>query len=140
MPTRETISWVGSPLTGVRRRTGHFAVIRASARSALCRSTMCRAMCSARVSTWSASAPTTVSIASSKSSGKRDMWTPFWARSRSTVHSISAAMTVSRPSCRTRTAFDTPVTPARESESRTAGAEACRSWPSTSVDSAIRLR
>ena len=55
------------------------------------------------------------------------------------MHSISAAITVSRPSCRTRTAFETPVTPARESESRTAGAEACRSWPSTSVDSAIAV-
>ena len=34
---------------------------------------------------------TTSSIASSKSSGKRDMWTPFCSGSRSTVQSISAA-------------------------------------------------
>ena len=127
MPMSETISCVDSLLTGVVRRTGQRAVILASARSALCRPTMCRAMCSASDSTWSASVPTTASIASSKSSGKRDMWTPFCSCARSTVHSISAAITVSRPSCRTRTAFWTPVTPARVSDSRTSGVEAWRS-------------
>ena len=35
MPTSETISCVGSPVTGVCRRIGHFAVMRASARRAL---------------------------------------------------------------------------------------------------------
>src|SRR2546427_682462 len=56
---------------------------------------MCRAMCSASSSTRKASPITTSSIASSKSSGKRDMWTPFCARSRSTVQSISAAISFS---------------------------------------------
>jgi hypothetical protein len=55
---------------------------------------MCRAMCSASDSTSSASVPITDSIASSKSSAKRDMCTPFWLCERSTVHSISAAITV----------------------------------------------
>ena len=55
------------------------------------------------------------------------MCTPFWPCERSTVHSIWAAITVSRPSCRTRTAFWTPVTPARVSDSRTSGEEAWRS-------------
>ena len=114
IPTSETISCVESLLTGVVRRTGQRAVMRASARRALWRSTMCRAMCSASVSTWSASPlPTTASIASSKSSGKRDMWTPFCSWARSTVHSISAAITVARPSWLTWIAFCTPVTPAR---------------------------
>ena len=72
--------------------------------------------------------PTTASIASSKSSAKRDMWTPFWLCERSTVHSISAAITVWCPSWLTRTAFWTPVTPARVSDSRTSGVEAWRSW------------
>ena len=84
------------PVTGVVRAIGQRAAIRTSARSALCRSTMWRAMCSASSSTSSASPSTTSSIASSNSSGKRDMWTPFWPRSRSTVQSISAAITASR--------------------------------------------
>ena len=71
------------------------------------------AMCSASVSTRNASPITTWSIASPKSSGKRDMCTPFCAGSRSTVQEISAANVFSRPSCRMRIAFCTPVTPAR---------------------------
>ena len=62
-----------TPVTGVRRRIGHCARIQTSACSAPCRSTTRLAMCSASVSTSSASPPTTTSIASSKSSGKRDM-------------------------------------------------------------------
>ena len=64
---------------------------------------------------------------SSNNSGKRDMCTPFCSRERSTVYSIWAAITVWWPSCRTRTAFWTPVTPARVSDSRTSGEDACRS-------------
>ena len=88
---------------------------------------MCRAMCSASVSTRNASPITTSSIASPKSSGNRDMCTPFWAGSRSTVQSIRAAKVFSRPSCRMRIAFCTPVTPARVNPSRISGSEACRS-------------
>ena len=84
-------------------------------------------MCSASVSTRNASPITTASIASPKSSGNRDMWTPFWAGSRSTVHEISAAKVFSRPSWRIRIAFWTPVTPARVSPSWTSGVDACRS-------------
>ena len=139
IPTSETISCVESLLTGVVRRTGHCAVIRASARKALWRPTMWRAMCSASASTCSASLPTTASIASSKSSGKRDMCTPFCVCERSTVHSICAAITVWCPSWRTRTAFWTPVTPARVSESRTSGGEAWRSGVALEI-SVTRLR
>ena len=139
IPTSETISCVESLLTGVVRRTGHCAVIRASARSALWRPTMWRAMCSASASTCSASVPTTASIASSNSSGKRDMCTPFCSCERSTVHSIWAAITVWCPSWRTRTAFWTPVTPARVSESRTSGEEAWRSGVALEI-SVTRLR
>src|SRR5881296_1217171 len=88
---------------------------------------MWRAMCSASSSTRNASPITTSSIASSNSSGKRDMWTPFWAGSRSTVESISAETSFSAPPQRRRIAFDTPCTPARERPSRTSGAEACTS-------------
>src|SRR5919202_2972073 len=84
-------------------------------------------MCSASSSTRNASSITTPSIASSKSSGKRDMWTPFCEASRSTAHSISAAISFSRPAWLMRIAFCTPVTPARERPSRTSGSEACRS-------------
>ena len=44
-----------------------------------------------------ASPITTSSIASSNSSGKRDMCTPFWDGSRSTVHSMSAAICFWKP-------------------------------------------
>src|SRR5437870_3796109 len=54
-------------------------------------------MCSASSSTRNASEITTASIASPKSSGKRDMWTPFCAGSRSTVQSISAEISFSEP-------------------------------------------
>src|SRR4029453_4087056 len=84
-------------------------------------------MCSARVSTRSASPITTSSIASSNSSGKRDMWTPFCAGSRSTAQSISAAISFSLPAWLSRIAFETPVTPTRERPIRTSGGEACRS-------------
>ena len=84
-------------------------------------------MCSASTSTSSASPITTSSIASSKSSGKRDMWTPFCAGSRSTVQSISAAISFSAPAWLSRIAFATPVTPARDRPIRTSGGEACRS-------------
>src|SRR3954468_9181562 len=98
-----------------------------SASSACWRSTMCRATCSARSSTRNASPPTTSSIASSKSSGNRDMWMPFCDGSRSTVQSIVAAISFSCRPRPIRTAFCTPVTPARESPSRTSGGAACRS-------------
>src|SRR5919109_3254357 len=88
---------------------------------------MCCAMCSASTSTSSASPITTSSIASSKSSGKRDMWTPFCAASRSTVHSISAEMSFSTPAYEMRIALCTPVTPTRERPIRTSGEDACRS-------------
>ena len=114
-------------VTGVRRSSGYGASIRTSARSACWRSTMWRAMCSASVSTRNASPITTWSIASPKSSGKRDMCTPFCAGSRSTVQSIRAANVFSRPSWRMRIAFWTPVTPARVSPSRISGDEAWRS-------------
>ena len=51
---------------------------------------------------------TSSSIASSKSSGKRDMCTPLRAGSRSTKQSISAETSASRPPCCMRTAFCTP--------------------------------
>ena len=107
------MSWVGRPVTGVRRASGYCASIRTSARLHCWRETMWRAMCSASVSTRNASPITTSSIASPKSSGKRDMWTPFWCGSRSTVQEIVAAKVFSRPSWRIRIAFCTPVTPAR---------------------------
>src|SRR4051812_529375 len=98
-----------------------------SATSACCRSTMRLATCSARSSTRNASSSTTPSIASSKSSGKRDMCTPFCEGSRSTVQSIVAAISFSRAPRPMRTAFWTPVTPARDRPSATSGVEACRS-------------
>src|SRR3954449_7589749 len=101
--------------------------MRTSALSARCRSTMCAAMCSARFSTSSASPITTSSIASSNSSGKRDMCTPFCARSRSTVQSISAAISFSAPPWLILIAFWTPRTPARERASGTSDGAACRS-------------
>src|ERR687886_242269 len=88
---------------------------------------MWRAMCSASSSTRNASPITTSSIASSKSSGKRDMCTPFCERARSTVQSISAEISFSSPACRSLIAFCTPWTPARDSASGTSGREACRS-------------
>src|SRR3954447_13500101 len=93
---------------------------------------MCCAICSASVSTRKALPITTSSIASPKiaalnDSVKRDMWTPFWLGSRSTVQEISAANVFSRPSWRIRIAFWTPVTPALLSPIRTSGAEAWRS-------------
>src|SRR4051795_1475344 len=84
-------------------------------------------MCSASSSTRNASPITTSSIASSKSSGKRDMCTPFCAGSRSTKQSISAEISFSAPPQRRRIAFATPCTPARDRPSRTSGVEACRS-------------
>src|SRR3569833_3152496 len=98
-----------------------------SARTACCRATMCVATCSARSSTRNASSSTTCAIASSNSSGKRDMWTPFCDGSRSTVQSIVAAISFSRRPRPIRTAFWTPVTPARESPIRTVGGAAWRS-------------
>src|SRR6188472_445658 len=127
IPISETISCVCRPVTGVRRRCGQPATIRTSARSAFWRSTICVAIRSASASTWSPSPRTTSSIAWSKSSGKRDMWTPFWSRARSTVQSISAAIRISWSPRRMRIAFWTPVTPARESARPTGGAEACMS-------------
>ena len=55
------------------------------------------------------------------------MCTPFWSGSRSTKQSISAETSASLPPCCMRTAFWTPVTPTRESPSRTSGTEAWRS-------------
>src|ERR687897_671592 len=101
--------------------------MRTSARPARWRATMCCATCSASSSTRNDSPITTSSIASSKSSGNRDMWTPFCAGSRSTVQSIVAGISFSVGPQRSRIAFRTPVTPARESPSWTSGSEACRS-------------
>src|SRR4051794_17272106 len=84
-------------------------------------------MCSARTSTRNASPITTSSIASSKSSAKRDMCAPFWCGSRSTVQSIRAAISRSCVPWRRRIAFSTPLTPTRESASGTSGAAAWRS-------------
>src|ERR687888_565805 len=84
-------------------------------------------MCSASSSTRKASPITTSSIASSKSSGKRDMCTPFWSASRSTVHSIAAEISFSLPACESRIALLTPVTPTRERPMRTSGEDAWRS-------------
>src|SRR2546421_373363 len=89
---------------------------------------MWRAMCSASSSTRNASDITSSSIASSKSSVKRDMCTPFWVRSTSTKQSISAEISFSEPAWLMRIAFRTPVTPARERSRRTSGAEA---WTSS---------
>src|SRR5882724_715361 len=97
---------------------------------------MCRAMCSASSSTRKASPITTSSIASSKSSGKRDMCTPFWLGSRSTKQSISAEMSFSAPPQLSRIALATPWTPALDRPSRTSGVEAWRSSKS-SRDSVI---
>ena len=127
IPISETISCVGSAVTGVIRRIGQRAVTRTSARTACWRSTMLRAITSAISSTTRASPSTASPIASSNTSGKRDMCTPFWPRARSTVHSISAAITVSASPRRMRIAFWTRVTPARESASSTGGADACMS-------------
>src|SRR2546430_1034055 len=98
-----------------------------SARSASWRSTIRAATCSARSSIRTASSATTPSIASSKSSGKRDMCTPFCDGSRSTVQSIVAAISFSWAPRPIRTAFWTPVTPARERPIGTSGVEAWRS-------------
>src|SRR4051812_40813477 len=98
-----------------------------SAMSACWRSTIRVATCSARSSTRNASSSTTPSTASSKSSGKRDMCTPFCDGSRSTVQSIVAAISFSRLPRPMRTAFWTPVTPARESPRATSGDAAWRS-------------
>ena len=139
IPTSETISCVESLLTGVVRRTGQRAVIRASARSALWRPTMCWAMCSASASMCSASLPTTASIASSNSSGKRDMCTPFCSCERSTVHSISAAITVCVPSwLHTHGLLDAGDAGAGQ-RSRTSGVEAWRSGVTLEI-SVMRLR
>src|SRR5262245_20880404 len=127
IPIRDTISCVTRSVTGVCRRSGHRATMRTSARSALCRSTIWDAIRWASTSTRSPSPSTTSSIAWSNSSGKRDMWTPFWSRARSTVQSISAAMRISWSPRRMRIALCTPVTPARESASPTGGADACMS-------------
>jgi hypothetical protein len=132
IPISETISWVVSPVTGVVRRKGQRATILTSARSARCRCTIWEAIRSASASTRSPSPSTTSSIASSNSSGKRDMWTPFWSRERSTVQAISADMRISCDPRRMRMALWTPVTPARDSASSTGGAEACMSWVSGS--------
>ena len=70
---------------------------------------------------------TTRSIASSNSSGKRDMWTPFCDATRSTVQSISAETTCSKRPQRRWIAFATPCTPARDRPSWTSGCEAWRS-------------
>ena len=114
IPTSETISCVASPVTGVRRRIGQRAAIRTSARSARWRSTMWRAMCSASSSTSSASPITTSSIASSNSSGKRDMWTPFWPRVEvDGAVDLRGHDRLGRSPRRRRIAFVTPVTPAR---------------------------
>src|SRR5947199_13898 len=98
-----------------------------SASTACWRSTIRVATCSARSSIRNASSATTPSIASSKSSGKRDMCTPFCDGSRSTVQSIVAAISFSCAPRPMRTAFWTPVTPARERPIRTSGFEAWRS-------------
>src|SRR6266540_1404297 len=92
---------------------------------------MCCAMCSASSSTRKASPITTSSIASSNSSGKRDMCTPFWLGSRSTKQSFSAEMSFSAPPQLSRIALATPWTPARDRPSLTSGVEAwrsCKSW------------
>ena len=81
----------------------------------------------ASASTYSACPITTSSIASPKSSGNRDMCTPFCAGSRSTVHAISAANVCSCPACSMRIAFETPVTPTRCRPSWISGREAWRS-------------
>src|SRR5712672_2008472 len=107
-----------------------------SATSACCRSTIRLATCSARSSIRNASSSTTPSTASSKSSGKRDMCTPFCDGSRSTVQSIVAAISFSRAPRPMRTAFCTPVTPARDRPSGTSGMDACRSSSSWRVGSA----
>ena len=98
IPISETISCVGRPVTGVSplervaRGDPHLGAQRAAGARRCA-----RAMCSASSSTSNASPITTSSIASSNSSGKRDMWTPFWAGSRSTVQSISAEISFSLP-------------------------------------------
>src|SRR5689334_2781976 len=101
---------------------------------------MCVAMCSARFSTSSASPMTTSSIASSNSSGKRDMWTPFCDGSRSTVQSISAAISFSPPPWLIRIAFWIPRTPARESPSGTSEGAAWRSCVRSCLTSSTRQR
>src|SRR6267142_2459840 len=88
---------------------------------------MCCAMCSASSSTRKASLITTSSIASSNSSGKRDICTPFWLGSRSTKQSISAEMSFSAPPQLRRIALATPWTPARDRPSLTSGVDAWRS-------------
>src|SRR5436189_85608 len=92
--------------------------MRTSARPADWRATMRRAMCSASSSTRNASSRTTSSIASSNTSGKRDMWTPFCLGSRSTLQSISEEISFSAPPQRRRIAFSTRCTPARIEDGR----------------------
>src|SRR5205809_3030985 len=84
-------------------------------------------MCSARFSISRASPITTSSIASSNTSGKRDMCTPLRSAGRSTVQSICAAISFSCSPYRIRIAFWTPPTPARESARGTSEREAWRS-------------
>src|SRR5713226_6251545 len=98
---------------------------------------MCCAMCSASASTSSASPITTFSMASSNNSGKRDMWTPFCDAARSTVQSISAAISFSESPQRSWIVVGTPLTPARERPSCTSGSEACRSCVRSCVKSSM---
>src|SRR4051794_9700996 len=84
-------------------------------------------MCCARSSTRSDSPITTESTASSNTSGKRDMCTPFRAGSRSTQQEISAATSFSCSRWRRRIALLTPRTPARDRPILISGTEACRS-------------
>ena len=92
-----------SPASGARAGTAPRSAPRRAARAGARR---CGARCARRASrrgTPRRSRP--ASIASPKSSGNRDMCTPFWPGSRSTVHEISAAKVFSWPSCRIRIAF-----------------------------------
>jgi hypothetical protein len=68
---------------------------------------------------------TTSPIASLTTSSKRDMCAPFWSRLRSTKQSRRAK----NSSSRMRTTFSTPVTPTRESPTRTPGGRAWTSSP-----------
>jgi hypothetical protein len=83
-------------VTGVVRSIGYARDLHL-ARAAPAGARRCARDVLGELSTRSASPITTSSIASSNSSGKRDMCTPFWRGSRSTVHSISAAISFSLP-------------------------------------------
>ena len=128
MPISDTISCVGSAVTGVTRRIGQRAVIRTSARTARWRSTMFRAITSAISST----------IARLTEHGIADRLVEHLGEARHVdallpAREVDGALDLGRHHRLGLAApdpdrlLDMRVTPARESASSTGGADACMS-------------